>query len=49
MNLNEWIYINYGLTKIHMCKVYKWYGMSFIVQFEKDEKHIISYDRIVWR
>jgi len=40
---------NYGLTKIHMCKVYKWYGMSFIVQFEKDEKHIISYDRIVWR
>jgi len=40
---------NYGLTKIHMCKVYKWYGMSFIVQFEKDQEHIISYDRIVWR
>ena len=40
---------NYGLTKIHICKVYKWYGMSFIVQFEKDQEHIISYDRIVWR
>ena len=22
----------YGLTKIHMCKVWKWYGMSIIVQ-----------------
>ena len=39
----------YGLTKIHMCKVFKWYGMSFIVQFEKGENHIISYDRKVWR
>jgi hypothetical protein len=40
---------NYGLTKLHMCKVYKWYGMSLIVQFEKNKKNIISYDRIVWR
>ena len=39
----------YGLTKIHMCKVYKWYGMSFIVQFEKDKQSIISFDRIVWK
>ena len=38
-----------GLTKIHMCKVFKWYGMSFIVQFERGESHIISYDRKVWR
>mgnify|MGYP003677042100 FL=1 len=39
----------YGLTKIHMCKVYKWYGMSFIVQFEKDKESIMSFDRIVWK
>lgn len=39
----------YGLTKIHMCKVFKWYGMSFIIQFEKDKSSIISYDRKVWR
>ena len=39
----------YGLTKIHMCKVFKWYGMSVIVQFEKDKVNIISYDRVVWR
>lgn len=40
---------NYGLTKLHMCKVYKWYGMSIIVQFEKNKKSIISYDRMVWK
>ena len=39
----------YGLTKLHMCKVFKWYGMSVIVQFEKDKDNIISYDRVVWR
>lgn len=39
----------YGLTKLHMCKVFKWYGMSYIVQFEKGMKGIMSYDRKVWR
>ena len=43
----------YVMTQMHMCKVFKWFGMSFIVQFEKmknkDEKGIISYDRIVWK
>ena len=39
----------YGITKLHLCKVWKWYGMSYIVQFEKDENSIMSYDRIVWR
>jgi hypothetical protein len=39
----------YGLTKMHMCKVYKWYGMSVIVQFEKDKDNIISFDRVVWK
>ena len=39
----------YGLTKMHYCKVFKWYGMSAIVQFEKNKEGIISYDRVVWR
>jgi len=39
----------YGLTKLHMCKVWKWYGMSLIVQFEKDKESIMSFDRVVWR
>lgn len=39
----------YGLTKLHMCKVFKWFGMSVIVQFEKDKPNVISYDRNVWK
>ena len=40
---------NYGLTKIHMCKVFQWFGMSCIYQFEKDKPSIITYDRTVWK
>lgn len=40
---------DYYITKIHLCKVYKWYGMSCIVVWEKDKKSIIHYDRIVWK
>ncbi len=39
----------YGLTKMHMCKVYKWYGMSVIVQFEIFKPSIITMDRVVWK
>ena len=39
----------YGLTKIHMCKIFSWFGMSFIVQFEKDKESVMNYDRVVWR
>lgn len=39
----------YGLAKVHMCKVYKWFGMSVIVQFEKDQPSILSFDRHVWK
>jgi hypothetical protein len=39
----------YGLTKMEMCKVFKWYGMSVIVQFEKDKENIISFNRTVWK
>lgn len=39
----------YYITKLHMCKVFKWYGMSVIVVWERDKKAIISFDRVVWR
>ncbi len=37
----------YGLKKMHMLKVYSWYGMSAIVVFEKNCINCISYDRQV--
>jgi len=37
------------ITKIYMCKVFRWFGMSIFVLWEKDKKPIIKYDRIVWR
>ena len=39
----------YGLSKLHMTKVFKWYGMSYIVQFEKGKGNCISFDRSVHR
>lgn len=39
----------YGLTRIHLCKVFKWFGMSVIAQFEFQKENIISFDRVVWR
>lgn len=39
----------YGLYKLHFTKVYSWFGISTIVQFEKDKPNCIQYDRIVWK
>lgn len=40
----------YKITYLHLMKVYKWFGMSAIVVWEKTENaSIISYDRIVWK
>jgi hypothetical protein len=39
----------YGLTRLHMCKVFKWFGMSVIVEFELNKDNIIQYDRVVWK
>ena len=43
----------YSLTKIHLCKIFRWYGMSCIVQFEllknNEINNLISFDRKVWR
>ena len=51
----------YRFKFLHICKVFKWYGMSCIVIFEKLEDDdpvfrrvinrfgLLSYDRKVWR
>jgi hypothetical protein len=39
----------YGLTKLCMMKVYKWYGMSYIVEFEKNKKSIMNIDRTIYK
>ena len=39
----------YNLSSIKLMKVFKWYGMSAIVIFEKDKTPVISYSRKVYR
>ena len=40
----------YELQKLHICKVFKWYGMSAMVIFQKTtEPSILTFDRNVWR
>lgn len=39
----------FGLSQLHLFKVFKWFGISCFVIFEKGKGNIISYDRIVWR
>jgi hypothetical protein len=40
----------YFLQKLHMCKVWKWYGMSYIVVFKKgDGENCMTFDRTVWK
>ena len=46
----EWMKeANYGLTKLTMLKVYKWYGMSYLVVFEKGKESIMNIDRKVYK
>lgn len=40
---------NFGLTKLHFFKIFKWFGMSCFVLFEKNKENIISYNRKVYR
>ena len=37
----------YFLSKLHLSKVYKWYGMSVICIFTKNSENCVSFDRIV--
>jgi hypothetical protein len=39
----------YGITKLKMLKIYQWYGMSYIVVFEKGGESIMHIDRKVYR
>jgi len=40
----------YIISHLHLCKVYKWYGMSAIVIFDNSKNNpIINYDRIIWK
>ena len=41
----------YKIVNIHMCKVFKWFGMSAIITWVKSQHQegIIDYDRTVWR
>ena len=39
----------YKIINLHICKVYKWFGMSIIVLFSKDGENCINYDRIVYK
>ena len=39
----------FGLTKIHLCKVFKWFGISAFCIWENGKSSIIQYDRKVWR
>tara|TARA_R110000824_G_scaffold285390_2_gene473588 strand:+ start:71 stop:586 length:516 start_codon:yes stop_codon:yes gene_type:complete len=38
----------YSLNKLRMLKVQKWYGMSYLVHFEKNSDSIMEIDRKVW-
>ena len=46
-NLIDEFRTGYYLSKLHLTKVFKWYGMSAIVVFTKSSPNCISYDRIV--
>lgn len=39
----------YGLTHLHMMKIYKWYGISYVVVFERDSENCVTYDRTVYK
>jgi len=39
----------FGLSGIHLCKVFEWMGISSFVIFEKGKENCLSYDRTVWR
>lgn len=39
----------FGLTKMRLSKVFKWYGIAAFCVFQRDAKSIVGYDRTVWR
>ena len=46
----EWLYeAGYGLVKMRMLKVWRWFGMSYILIFERGKPSVLGIDRKVWR
>jgi hypothetical protein len=39
----------FGLSTVHLCKVFRWYGMSAFCLWQTGVGSIIRYDRTVWR
>lgn len=39
----------FGLTKMRLSKVFKWYGIAAFCVFERDKPSVVSYDRVVWK
>jgi hypothetical protein len=39
----------YFIKHINLCKVFKWYGMSMVVVWEKGGSGIVGYDRTIYR
>lgn len=40
------------IIRIHLCKVFKWFGISAFIIWEKNKNHNkvdLTYDRVVWR
>lgn len=41
--------LGFGLRRLHLLKVFKWYGISAFCVFERDAVSVVTYDRKVWR
>jgi len=39
----------FGLERVLLTKVFRWYGMSAFVVFRRGAQSVIEYDRTVWR
>lgn len=37
------------IKRIHLCKVFRWYGISAFVVWGKGGPGLLEYDRVVWR
>ena len=41
--------MGFGITKVYLCKVFKWFGISAFIIWQKNKKGIVKYNRIIWR
>ncbi len=38
----------FGISTVHLCKVFRWYGISAFVIWQRGAAGILDYDRTVW-